>query len=218
MSKLALLIIIVSLLVSKNSIEGDRNVNHRSLQSGKIQDLQPVNYFGTYLSRDKPINHSGDQGKEKRRSFLNEKRHQPLKSKPDPEIIPTIEKRKFFRGLLKILYGKSLFFLWGNLNLGRRYQPRVYRRLLKNKNKIKRLKKRKKRQKFKKEEHRKQYDSYEKGKKTFRLWQSNFNEWSPAWLKKFDEKGGNRGLTSENIETSLILFAPSSLKTIELSQ
>ena len=112
MSKLALLIFIVSLLVSKNSIEGDRNVNHRSLQGGKIQDSQPVNYFGTYLSRDKPINHSGDQGKVKRRSFLNEKRHQ----------------QKFFRGLAKIFYSKSLFFQWLNRNLGSRYHPRNYRR------------------------------------------------------------------------------------------
>ena len=80
MSELALLIFIVSLLISKNSIEGDRNVNHRSLQSGNIQDLQPVNYFGNYLSRDEPINYS--------------------------------EKKKFFRGLLKIVYFKLLFFLY----------------------------------------------------------------------------------------------------------
>ena len=99
MFKLALLIFIVSLLISKNSIEGDRNVNHRSLQSGNIQDLQPVNHFGNYPSRDEPINHSGNQGKEKRRSFLIEKRHQPLKSKPDPEKIPNVEKRKFLSSL-----------------------------------------------------------------------------------------------------------------------
>ena len=113
MSKLALLIFIVSLLISKNSIEGDRNVNHRSRQSGNIQELQPVKYFGTYSSRDKPINYSEYQGKNNivRRSFLNEKRHQPLKSKPDPEIIATADKRNFFRGLLKIFYSKSLIFL-----------------------------------------------------------------------------------------------------------
>ena len=83
--------------------------------------MQPVNYFGNSLSRDEPINYSGNKGKMKRRkrtpddgndqtgilfdigrrSFLHQKRHQPLKSRPDPEIIPTVEKRKFFRGLLK---------------------------------------------------------------------------------------------------------------------
>ena len=159
MSKLALLIFIVSLLVSKNSIEGERNVNHRSLQGGKIQDSQSVNYFGTYLSRDKPINHSGDQGKVKRRSFLNEKRHQ----------------QKFFRGLPKIFFSKSLFFQWLNRNLGSRYHPRNYRRLSKTKKKMRRLRKKKKRQQLKKGKHRRQYDSYEKGKQTFRLCQSNFN-------------------------------------------
>ena len=63
MFKLALLILIISLLISKNTIEGDGNVNHRYLQSGNIQTLQPVNYFGNY---------------------------------------PTVEKRKFFRGLFKL--------------------------------------------------------------------------------------------------------------------
>ena len=150
MFKLALLIFIVSLLISKNSIEGDRNVNHRSLQSGNIQDLQPVNHFGNYPSRDEPINHSGDQGKEKRRSFLIEKRHQPLKSKPDPEKIPNVEKRKFFRGLLKIFHSKSQFFLRVTLNLGSRYQPRDYRRQSRYEKKMRRLKKKKKRQQFKK--------------------------------------------------------------------
>ena len=131
MSKLALLILIISLLISKNAIEGDGNVNHRSPQSGNIQTMQPVNYFGNSLSRDEPINYSGNKGKMKRRkrtpddgndqtgilfdigrrSFLHQKRHQPLKSGPDPEIIQTVEKRKFFRGLLKIFYSKSLFFL-----------------------------------------------------------------------------------------------------------
>ena len=161
MSQLALLILIISLLISKNAIEGDRYVNHKSLQSGNIQDFQPVNHFGTYLSREKPINHSRDQGKEKRRSFLNEKRHQPLQSKPDPEKIPNVEKRKFFRGLLKIFYIISLFFLRVNLNSGRRYQPRNYRRLSKTRKKRRQLKKKKKRQQLKKGKHRRQYDSYE---------------------------------------------------------
>ena len=125
MSKLALLILFISLLISKNAIEGDGNVNHRSPQSGNIQTMQPVNYFGNSLSRDEPINYSGNKRKMKRRkrrkrtpdggndqtgilfdigrgSFLHQKRHQPLKSRPDPEIIPTVEKKKFFRGLLKI--------------------------------------------------------------------------------------------------------------------
>ena len=88
MSKLALLIFIASLLISKNYIEGDRNVNHRSLQSDNIQDLQPVNYFWNYSSRNKAINHSGDHGKKKRR-------------KRTPQKSGTVEKRKFFRGLLK---------------------------------------------------------------------------------------------------------------------
>ena len=101
MFKLALLIFIVSLLISKNSIEGDRNVNHRSPQSGNIQTIPPVNYFGNYPSRDEPINYPEDK----------EKIHQPLRSKPNPEIIPTVEKRKFFRGSLKIFYSKSQFFL-----------------------------------------------------------------------------------------------------------
>ena len=108
--------------ISKNAIEGDGNVNHRSPQSGNIQTMQPVNYFGNSLSRDEPTNYSGNKGKMKRRkrtpddgndqtgilfdigrgSFLHQKRHQPLKSGPDPEIIQTVEKRKFFRGLQKL--------------------------------------------------------------------------------------------------------------------
>ena len=43
MAQLAVLIINIILLISKNSIEGDRNVNHRSLQSGSLQALQPIN-------------------------------------------------------------------------------------------------------------------------------------------------------------------------------
>ena len=73
MSKLALLILIISLLISKNAIEGDGNVNHRSLQSGNIQALQPVNYFGNYPSRDEPINYSGDKENKKRRKRTPQK-------------------------------------------------------------------------------------------------------------------------------------------------
>ena len=146
MSKLALLILLLSLLISKNAIEGDRNVNHRSLQSGNIQDLQSVNYFGNYLSRDEPINYS--------------------------------EKRKFFRGLLKIFYCKLLFFLWVNLNLGSRYQPRDYRRQSKYEKKMRRLKRKKKRQRQFKKKNRRQYDyldSYERGEQTLGLSKSDFN-------------------------------------------
>ena len=67
MSKLSLLIFIIYLLISKKAIEGDRNVNHRSLQSDNLQALQPVNFLGSYQSRDVPINHQGDKGKKKRR-------------------------------------------------------------------------------------------------------------------------------------------------------
>jgi hypothetical protein len=121
MSKLALLILIISLLISKNAIEGDGYVNHRSPQSGNIQTMQPVIYFGNHLSRDEPINYSGNKGKMKRRkrttddgndqsdilfdnvrqSYLHQKRHQPLNSRPDPEIILTAEKRKFSKGFSK---------------------------------------------------------------------------------------------------------------------
>ena len=37
----------------KNAIEGDRNVNQRSLQSGTLQALQPVNYFGNHPTEEK---------------------------------------------------------------------------------------------------------------------------------------------------------------------
>ena len=55
--------------------------------------------------------------------------HRSLMSKPDPEIIPTVENREFFQGLFKLFYSKSLFFLLLNLNLGIRYDPSDYRRL-----------------------------------------------------------------------------------------
>ena len=96
MAKLALIIFSIILLISKNSIKGDRNVNQRSLQSGSLPALQPVKYFGNYPSKDEPINYPGGK----------EKIHQPLRSKPNPEIIPTVEKRKFFRGLQKIFHSK----------------------------------------------------------------------------------------------------------------
>ena len=35
----------------------------------------------------------------------------PSPSKPDPVIIPTVEKRKFFRGLFKLSFIRLLFFL-----------------------------------------------------------------------------------------------------------
>ena len=34
--------------------------------------------------------------------------HRSLIPKPDPEIIPIVENRGFFRGLFKLFYGKSL--------------------------------------------------------------------------------------------------------------
>ena len=140
MAKLALIILSIILLISKNAIKGDRNVNQRSLQGGSLQASQPVNYFGNYPSRDEPINYPEDK----------EKIQQPLKSKPDPEKIPNVEKRKFFRGLLKIFHSKSQFFLRVTLNLGSRYQPRDYRRQSRYEKKMRRLKKKKKRQQFKK--------------------------------------------------------------------
>ena len=91
MAKLALIILSIILIISKNAIKGDRNVNQRSLQGGSLQASQPVNYFGNYPSRDEPINYPEDK----------EKIQQPLKS-----IIPTLEKRKFFRGLQKIFHSK----------------------------------------------------------------------------------------------------------------
>ena len=67
MAQRAIFIFNILLLISISAIEGDRNVNHRSLQSGNLQALQPVNHFGTYPSRDEPINYPGDKGKKKRR-------------------------------------------------------------------------------------------------------------------------------------------------------
>ena len=56
--------------------------------------------------------------------------HRSLISKPDSEIIPSVENRKFFQGLFKLFYiSKSLFFLFLSLNLGSRYDPSNYRRL-----------------------------------------------------------------------------------------
>ena len=83
MFKLSLLIFIISLLISKKAIEGDRNVNHRSLQSGNIQDLQPVNFLGNYQSRDEPINYSGSryQPRDYRRPLKTEKKMRQLKNK-----------------------------------------------------------------------------------------------------------------------------------------
>ena len=68
MSKLAVLIFILVLLISKNVIKGDRNVNQRSLQNGNLQALQQVGYFGNYPRRDEPINYPGDKRKKKRRN------------------------------------------------------------------------------------------------------------------------------------------------------
>ena len=67
MAQRAILIFNILLLISISAIEGDRNVNHRSLQSDNLQALQPVNFLGSYQSRDVPINHQGDKGKKKRR-------------------------------------------------------------------------------------------------------------------------------------------------------
>ena len=54
--------------------------------------------------------------------------HRSLMSKPDPEIIPTVENREFFQGLFKLLFSKSQLFLFSHLNLGSRYDPSNYRR------------------------------------------------------------------------------------------
>ena len=83
MSQLPLLILIISLVISKNVIEGDRNVNHRSPQSGNIQELQSVNHFGNHPSRDEPINYSGSryQQRDYRRPLNTEKKIRRLKNK-----------------------------------------------------------------------------------------------------------------------------------------
>ena len=67
MAQQAILIFNTLLLISISAIEGQRNVNHRSLQSDNLQALQPVNYFGNYPSEDKPISYPGDKGKKRRR-------------------------------------------------------------------------------------------------------------------------------------------------------
>ena len=67
MAQRAILIFNILLLISISAIEGDRNVNHRSLRSGDFQVLQPVNYFGDYPSDHKPISYPGDKGKKRRR-------------------------------------------------------------------------------------------------------------------------------------------------------
>ena len=67
MAQRAILIFHILLLISISAIEGDRNTNHRSLQSDNLQALQPVNFLGNYQSRDEPINYPGDKLKKKRR-------------------------------------------------------------------------------------------------------------------------------------------------------
>ena len=80
MAKLALIIV---LLISKNAIKGDRNVNQRSLQGNRLQALQPFNYFGNYPSRDEAINYSGSryQQRDYRRPLKTEKKIRRLKNK-----------------------------------------------------------------------------------------------------------------------------------------
>ena len=69
MAQRAILIFNILLLISISAIEGDRNVNHRSLQSDNLQALQPVNFLGNYQSRDEPINYPGDKGKKRIRNW-----------------------------------------------------------------------------------------------------------------------------------------------------
>ena len=69
MAQRAILIFNILLLISISAIEGDRNVNHRSLQSDNLQVLQPVNFLGNYQSRDEPINYPGDKGKKRIRNW-----------------------------------------------------------------------------------------------------------------------------------------------------
>ena len=76
MSKLSLLIFIISLLISKKAIEGDRNVNHRSPQSDNLQALQPVNFLGNYQSRDEPIDYPGYKGKKR----IRKRKRKPRKT------------------------------------------------------------------------------------------------------------------------------------------
>jgi hypothetical protein len=75
MAQLVLLIFKILWIISISAIEGDRNVNHRSLRSGNLQEaLQPVNHFGNYPSKDEPISYPGDKRKKKRR------KRKPIKS------------------------------------------------------------------------------------------------------------------------------------------
>ena len=67
MAQRAVLIFNILLLISISAVEGDRNVNYRSLQSDNLQALQTVNFLGNYQSRDEPINYPGDKGKKRRR-------------------------------------------------------------------------------------------------------------------------------------------------------
>ena len=67
MAQRAILIFNILLLISISAIEGDRNVNHRSLRSGHLQAFQPVNFLVNYPSRDEPKNYPGDKGKKRRR-------------------------------------------------------------------------------------------------------------------------------------------------------
>ena len=50
-------------LISISAIEGDRNVDHRSLRSGNLQALQPVNYYGNYPSKVETISYPRDKKK-----------------------------------------------------------------------------------------------------------------------------------------------------------
>ena len=67
MAQLALLIFNILWLISTSTIEGDRNVHYRSLQSGNLQALQPIDFWGNYPRRDEPISYPGDKRKKKRR-------------------------------------------------------------------------------------------------------------------------------------------------------
>ena len=67
MAQWAILIFNILLLISISAIEGERNVNHRSLRSGHLQAFQPVNFLVNYPSRDEPKNYPGDKGKKRRR-------------------------------------------------------------------------------------------------------------------------------------------------------
>ena len=74
MAQRAILISNILLLISIGAIEGDRNVNYRTLQSDNLQALQPVNFLGNYQSRDEPINYPGDKGKKRIRKLKPGKR------------------------------------------------------------------------------------------------------------------------------------------------